>query len=339
MAKSFTHLHKKEQIEIFEALSRRIGRSALHLEKDVWLCWALQNLFSLPNHLPMAFKGGTSLSKVFGAINRFSEDVDITLDYQAFNRHDPFDIKISKTKLKNISEQIKVNVTAYLREIVLPYFKNITASQFDNSIQAELDADGETIFICYPSILDQKSPYIENTLRLEFGGRNTTIPNNTYKIKPDIAEHVKELDFPSAEVTVLSPQKTFWEKITLIHYECNRTYLKDDANRISRHWYDIAMLIEHSIGKQAINEIDQLKEVIKIKKAFYGSSYAKYDDCLNGRLRLIPKDEQLKHLEKDFNKMLEEKMFYNSQPNFTNIIQKIRRLENEINSITSKQKQ
>lgn len=220
----------------------------------------------------------------------------------------------------------------------MPYFDNIAKSQFNNAINTELADDGETIFIHYPSILNQKSPYIANTIRLEFGGRNTTIPNNSYKIAPDITEYVKELEFPVADVIVLSPQKTFWEKITLIHYECNRASLKEDANRISRHWYDITMLAEHDIGKQAISDVNQLKEVIKVKKAFYDSSYAKYDDCLIGKIRLIPSDEQLNLLENDFNKMLEEKMFYSGQLNFTSVIQKIRQIENEINSITLKDK-
>lgn len=333
MAKSFINLAPQEQREILEGLSQKIGRSALHLEKDVWLCWTLQHLFSMPNQLPMAFKGGTSLSKIFGAIYRFSEDLDITIGYQAFGYEDPFASTLSKTKLKTLSEKLKSSVTNHLKEIILPHFEAITNTQFKkNTLRVELANDGETIFIYYPSVLQQKSQYVENTIRLEFSGRNVVIPNNSYKITPDIVDYVNDLEFPIAEVTVLSPQKTFWEKITLIHYECNRTSFKEDANRISRHWYDIIMLAEQDIGKQALDDINQLKEVIKIKKVFYDASYAKYDDCLNGKLRLIPTDQHLNLLEKDFDKMLEEKMFYSVQPNFINIIHKIRQLQNEINS-------
>lgn len=333
MSNLFINLHKKEQAEIFDALSRKIGRSALQLEKDVWVCWALQNLFSMPNRLSMAFKGGTSLSKVYQAIHRFSEDIDITINYQAFSNDDPFNGAMSKTKLKNTSEIIKAKVTNHLKEIVLPYFENIAKFQFNNNIKTELANDGETILIHYPSSLEYTSQYIENTIRLEFGGRNTTIPNNSYKITPDIAEHLNALRFPVAEVIVLSPQKTFWEKITLIHYECNRSTMRPDANRISRHWYDIIMLAEHEIGKQAITDINQLKEVVKVKKAFYDSSYAKYDNCLNGKLQLIPNDQYLTLLKKDFDKMLEEKMFYYGPPHFDSIIQKVGQLEKEINFI------
>jgi hypothetical protein len=180
-------------------------------------------------------------------------------------------------------------VTQYIKEIIIPYYEKIIIKQFkENRPEVVLDKDGETLHLHYPSVLETKSGYVIDSIKLEFGGRNLTIPNDTLKITSDISEFVTNVDFPAAQAIVLSPQKTFWEKLTLIHYECNRPTLKDDADRISRHWYDVAKLSNNEIGSQAITNYELLKEVIKIKKTFYDSGYANYDDCLAGKFRLIP---------------------------------------------------
>lgn len=336
VSEAYLSLPRKEQALILGKLSKNndIKRDALLLEKDIWICWALEFLFKMPNQLPMAFKGGTSLSKAFRVIDRFSEDVDITIDYQAFNCGDPFADGTSKTKIKNISLQLRSLVTQHIKDVIAPYYKKIISEQFkDNAPIVTVDDDGETLYLSYPSVIEQKSGYVTDNIRLEFGGRNLTIPNESQTIVTDISEYLKNLSFPTARATVLSPQKTYWEKITLLHYECNRPTLKDDADRISRHWYDIAMLANHDIGKQALINRELLNEVIKIKKTFYDSGFAKYDDCLNGNLHLIPKNDYLKLLKDDFNKMLSNKMFYGEQPDFDYIINEVTKLETVINQI------
>ena len=334
MPESYLSLSQKEQAQILRTLSinPNIQRDAILLEKDVWICWALEHLFKIPNRLPMAFKGGTSLSKAFRIIDRFSEDVDITIDYKAFNCEDPFAEGVSKTKIKNISLQLRSMVTQHIGEVIVPYFEKYISEQFkENQPRVELANDGETMYLHYPSVIEQKSGYVIDNVKLEFGGRNITIPSSNQTITTDISNYLKNLAFPVAEATVLSPEKTYWEKLTLIHYECNRPTLKEDANRISRHWYDVSMLSNHEIGNRAQTNRDLLNEVIKVKKTFYDSSFAKYDDCLNGSLRLIPNEDYLKLLNEDFSKMLSNKMFYGQQPNFDNVISEVRKLENSIN--------
>jgi hypothetical protein len=335
VSESYLTLSQKDQRQILQALSMNanIKRDALLLEKDVWICWALEFLFKMPNRLPMAFKGGTSLSKAFRVIDRFSEDVDITIDYKAFDCEDPFAEGVSKTKVKNISQQIKTQVTDYIDNVVIPYYQQIIAEQFkENAPAVELDEDGETLHLNYSSVLQQKSKYVLDSVRLEFGGRNLVTPSNTHIITADIAEHMNDLSFPRAEAIVLSPEKTYWEKLTLIHTECNRLTFKGDANRISRHWYDIFMLSKHDIGKQAATNRALLKEVVKIKKIFYNSGFAKYDDCLNGGLRLVPNSDYIALLKDDFNNMVENKMFYGEQPDFNHIIEQLALLEKSINA-------
>lgn len=336
MPETYLSLTPKEQSLILREIStnKDIKRNAVLLEKDIWICWALEVLFKMPNRLPMAFKGGTSLSKVFRAIERFSEDIDITIDYRSIDCGDKIENIASKTKIKKISEQIKSKVTEYIKDCIIPHFNRRISESFRSNLpRVELDIDGETLHLHYPSVLINTTGYIIDTVKLEFGGRNLTIPNDLKTITTDISEHINDLIFPEAQVTVLSSQKTFWEKITLIHYECNRPTLKENADRISRHWYDIAMLTDHDIGKQAINNYELLKEVVKIKKTFYDSGFAKYDDCLNKNFRLIPDENYLNLLRKDFKKMLDNKMFYGEQPDFDKILSQIQKLEKMINHI------
>lgn len=215
-----------------------------------------------------------------------------------------------------------------------PYFRECIALQFKkNAPTIELDDDGETLHLYYPSSLTDKSGYIADSVRLEFGGRNKSTPQNSYEIVSDVASTLPSVVFPRAEIVVLSPEKTFWEKVTLIHSECNRTSLKTDANRISRHWYDVAKLAEDQIGLSAINNLKMLQDVVALKQIFYRSSYSNYDDCLKGKIKLLPNDEYLHLLKADFNNMLDEKMFYGELPDFDLTMEKVSKLEKDLNSV------
>jgi hypothetical protein len=260
--------------------------------------------------------------------------VDITLDCQAFGCGNPFSDNISNTQIRKISDKLKSAVTQHLKEIVIPYYKKIISEQFtQHAPTVAIDDDGETILLHYPSIIDIRDGYINDSIKLEFGGRNLAIPHSTCTIKCDIADYLShEISLPLANVAVLSPEKTFWEKITLIHYECNRPTPKEDGDRISRHWYDTFMLMQHDIGKKAISNRALLQEVIKIKKIFYNSSFARYDDCMAGKICLVPNKEFLNLLSTDFDKMIDNKMFYGEEPKFDSIMEKIDTLQAELNN-------
>jgi predicted nucleotidyltransferase component of viral defense system len=115
----FLQLPDKDQITILNTYAQSLGKDPVVLENDIWVCWALQNLFAMPDRLPMAFKGGTALSKVYNVIERLSEDVDITLDYRGFGKEISADI--SKSALKKLSEELKQFVADYSKTIVKPH--------------------------------------------------------------------------------------------------------------------------------------------------------------------------------------------------------------------------
>ena len=170
----------------------------------------LQALFSLPDPQPMAFKGGTSLSKVDGIIGRFSEDVDITLDYQAFNDgFDPFADGASRNRIRRCSDRLKARVASYILDIVGPALDGAAERLAANGrYRIHIGDDGETIRFAYPSAVEEAGGYVGSEVLLECGGRNVIDPNEQHAIVPDIAALTPDLDYPAATVTILSPDRT-----------------------------------------------------------------------------------------------------------------------------------
>jgi len=299
----------------------------------MWVCWALQALFSMPNAHPMAFKGGTSLSKIYSVIDRFSEDIDITLDYQKFNdAFNPFAEDASKNAIKKFSERLKGYVQHYTNNVVHPYIASqLQLLSTHEDYYIEISDNGEKIWVHYPSAIENADEYLKSSILIELGGRNVINPNEQHAVSPYIAELVAGLVLPSGQVIVLSPQRTFWEKATLIHVECNRNKLKATANRLSRHWYDLVMLAQHPLGEAAINNRELLENVVRHKQVFFNVSYANYDVCLANEFRLIPDDDLIIELKRDYQNMLNAGMMYGEPPSFDEIMAKIHKIEKMIN--------
>ncbi len=330
---SYFNIAENEQREILEYYSHHLSKRDKILEKDIWLCKVLDILFNITNKHPMAFKGGTSLSKVFGAIDRFSEDIDITLDFHAFKVSESFHSDMSKTKAKKLGEELKKNTKEYRDKIIVPALK-AALEELPQHCDIRIDDSGEKLWISYPSVLssNQINQYMKEEVLIELGGKNVIDPNEVHTIKPYIALENDLIAFPEPNVVVLSPQRTFWEKATLIHVECHRG-LRDNAERLSRHWYDLVKLYEQDIGKSAIKDFNLLRDVVNHKSIFFNASYANYDDCLNNKFKLLPDENAILKLRKDYIKMLEAGMIYDSDNfSFEYLIEKIKEISSQINA-------
>jgi hypothetical protein len=328
VADAFLQLSPEEQADILQTRAGKLGQRAEHLEKDVWICWVLQGLFGMPGRLPMAFKGGTSLSKVYGAIRRFSEAVDVTVEYKSLDQSiDPFDPKTSRTARDKYTEILKVKLAGYTNNVIRPHFEILLSQLSEKPTTAmKISADGEKLFIPYPSRFGK-----DESVLLEFGGRNVILPNEDRHLRPYIAAELPDLQFPEATVQVLSPRRTFWEKATLIHVVCNRSNPNLDGDRQSRHWHDLAILADHEIGKASIADRHLLEDVVKHKNIFFRASYAKYEACLSGGLCLIPEKALREALRLDYEKMIADGMFEGAPPSFGSIVRRLEALEKEIN--------
>jgi predicted nucleotidyltransferase component of viral defense system len=147
----FLQLSPDEQASILQTSAGKLGRRAEHLEKDVWICWVLQALFTMAGRLPMAFKGGTSLSKVFGAIRRFSEDVDVTVDYKSLDQSiDPFDAKTSRTARERFTELLRTKLADHTKNVIRPHFENLVAQLAEKPPKPiTISDDGEKLIFSF----------------------------------------------------------------------------------------------------------------------------------------------------------------------------------------------
>ena len=237
----------------------------------------------------MAFKGGTSLSKVYGVIDRFSEDVDITLDYRAFDEgFDPFGEETSRNQVRRFSQGLKEHVARYICDVVTPELVAAAERLGAAGQYAVRPGDeGETLRFAYPSAVEPQD-YVQSDVLLEFGGRNVIDPNERYEIAPDIAALTECPNYHRATVTVLSAERTFWEKVTLVLVECHRRRLANSPDRLSRHWFDLVCLAGHDVGRAALANRALLEDVVRHKSVFFHAGYAHYDHCLDGRCVWFP---------------------------------------------------
>lgn len=341
MLENFLHLSESEQAEILRYFtSIEPYREMAIAEKDVWVCWVLKQLFEMPDKLDMAFKGGTSLSKVFNVIDRFSEDIDITLDYRQFDAAKSLNLEEGQTApdtigsgvLRRINKSLKSEVRSYVEDVVHYLREQLTTLPRGERFEVKVNEEGECIKFIYPSVVkrDGQKPYMLEHVLIEFGGRNIINPNHTHLIKPYLADVIRDFVFPSSNVTVLSPMRTFWEKATLIHVECHRG-VRQSAERLSRHWFDVMALSKHRIGMEAIQDIPLLNDVISLKNIFFNSGNANYDQCLKGNFLLLPNDEGMQQLETDYLKMLEANYLNDTTLTFQQIMEATKQTQDAIN--------
>jgi hypothetical protein len=286
----------------------------------------------------MAFKGGTSLSKAYNAISRFSEDVDVTISREYLATEiDPFASVMGRGARDRMVSSINAKLFDYIRGVVEPHFRKQLETEFSAGGWAlDIAGDGEELRLTYPTVtarqIEIDPNYIRQYVKIEFGGFMAIVPSEEHVVRTYLSEHPSALDFPVATTQVLAGTRTFWEKATLAHFECHRPTVKINAERQSRHWYDLYSLADHEIGIRAVADKALLEDVVKYKKVFYNATFANYDQCLNGRLRLIPDAEGLAALKADYEMMVNQAMIYGNVPNFKEIVNRLTRLEREINA-------
>jgi hypothetical protein len=331
MAKEYLTLSAQERLEFILEAARALNREAAVLEKDIWVCWALEALFSL--ELPMVFKGGTSLSKVYRVINRFSEDLDITIDHAASGDvlTDPIAASVSNSKRREFSERMKHYTQQTVRDQIMPHLQH-HADQVGH-VTVSLAGEGDEIQIHYQQVV--QSRYILPYLKLEFGSRNAIEPSAVHLIQPDVLawDSASQLKFPCANVPVLLAERTFWEKVTLIHAELTRKNPKITFERYSRHWYDLAQLAGHEVGSRALKRLDLRDHVIRTKTALFGISGVNYDQVATGQCQLVPTDHLQAALEHDYTAMNKAGMFEGAAPTWSKILLTLQELEHNINKL------
>lgn len=339
-------LPAEDRAALFGETGASRGVSNTIIEKDFWVCWSLKRLFGLPKGAvaTLVFKGGTSLSKGFGAIRRFSEDIDLSFDRTELGYsgdRDPEKEGISRKQANRLIDSLVSDVERHIVEKLLPALHAAIVQQLgrpaDRKWSLEIDpADAQTVNFRYPTALPASEyegmAYITPRVKFELGARGDPWPTEEKTIRPYAADDYPDFfEEADTQVIVLSARRTFWEKATALHAETHRPANLPTPQYFSRHYYDLAMLFDTLEGQAAADDFDLLAQVARHKATFFRSSWASYDTARPGSLRLLPDQERIKDLRTDYSAMA-PMMFDAAPPSFDDILARIAALQERINS-------
>jgi len=333
---SWYALSSADQVEALEVAAGRSGRPAHLLEKDIWVVWALAAIYNSPLANTLTFKGGTSLSKVYKVIDRFSEDIDLTYDIRELVPdllRDGNAIPATASQEKKITSAVRNRLPDWIEQIAKPIIEKALAA---TGVQAELSIDGkdsDKLIITYPAI-KTGTGYAPARIQLEFGARATGEPRQRHQVACDIASHIEGVVFPSAQPLVMTAERTFWEKATAAHVYCLQGRLRGE--RYSRHWYDLAALAKTAYFDSAASDHELAKQVAAHKSMFFsekdaGGLKVDYFQAIAGKLQLIPEGPSLEALEKDYTAMLEDGLLAFEQPRFAAVLESCAAIQDKIN--------
>ena len=331
------NLNDASRLTSINEASRISGISAKAIEKDWWVTLSLKLLFNSPYARHFAFKGGTSLSKGWQLIDRFSEDIDISLSSEAVN------IEYAERPSKTFVEQLKragcFFTSNELMEALKAEFRNSQVPEILYSIEAESvrsdmpDTDPQTLYVNFISLFDPK-PYLPDRVKIEFSVRSLKEPSIKRGMRSLLVTHFPNENYieENCEILTIQPQRTLIEKMLLLHEEYNRDERgKMRTDRMSRHYYDLFQLGRQDFSSATLKDNDFIEEIIEHRKYYSRLKRFDYSTLKRGSIRIIPSDDVLKALEQDYEIMRAE-MIYGHPPTFEEIFQSMKNLQDEINS-------
>lgn len=334
------HLLSKDERELFFRAATDIKKMPFEIiEKDYWVVWILERLFSLEKIRPyLTFKGGTSLSKIYGLIDRFSEDIDLSIEREFFGFNAPNDPEnaSSRKKQRTVLDNLSKACSTYVQTEMLDDLKDAITAKLRTTEGWKLfsdqeDPDAQTLLFEYPS-QTSRAGYIRPLVKIEIGARSEHWPVSEHKIQSYVKEALKEkMDEPEIGVRVLNAERTFWEKATILHQYAHLPEDKKLPPRISRHFYDFFRLLNSEIKEKALIETALLERVATHKSIYFASSWANYETARQATLKLFPPPRVLKELEKDY--VLMKSMFFREIFDWELILETIKNFEKEFNGL------
>ena len=336
MAEGYLDLSRRDRREVLEFAAGASGRPTYLLEKDIWVVWAIQTLFEAPIGAPLVFKGGTSLSKAYRAIGRFSEDVDLTYDIRALAPDlvgdSPDALPTSRNQEQRWTREVRRRLASWMRDEAVPFLeKGLHAAEAGGGIRFE---DGE-LFIRYAP-LNEGTDYVRPEVKLEFGARATGEPNTPMPIRCDAADHVPDVEFPTAVPRVMRAERTFWEKATAAHVYCLQGRLRSD--RFARHWHDLARLEDAGLVQRALADRETADAVAAHKAMFFrekdaSGSWIDYEAAVTGGLQLVPAGDSLAALADDYARMVDDRLLLEEAEPFDVLMDACRAIAEEANRL------
>ena len=309
------------------AIKKTLPKQAI--EKDLWVTTILQIVFSLPCADNLVFKGGTSLSKVWGLINRFSEDIDLAIARSVFE----LDGELTKKQVKKLRKASSIFVRDELYSQLVEAI-NHTLLKDKCQIEAEPDGEGDntypeprSIFVRYQSLFEDQLAYIPPVVKIEAGARSLLEPYDEAQLHSMVEESLPTISTTQADVAIKTAiaEKTFLEKAFLLH-ELFSVNKQVDAKRRSRHIYDLHMMMQKGIAEKAISNDELWQTILRHRSTLTSMQGVDYTADIRKNIKLIPPSESLANWRKDYEDM-SSAMIYGEKPSFDELLERMNRLE------------
>jgi len=317
---------------LFGNAAFNMGISDAIMEKDFWVCFFLDVLFHQSQDATrFCFKGGTSLSKGYHAIRRFSEDIDLILDWRllGYSRDEPYD-KRTNTQQEAFNDVVNGKTEEYLATSLMPNLKSLTEKYVGESVRFYIEEnDRQTICIVYPRLF--RDSYVIPEIRLEIGALAAWTPFTDTTIQPYAAErYPRQFKQAGTVIRTVQVKRTFWEKAVILHKEAHR--VKGQVpERYARHYYDLYMLSQTPTMDEALADVELLNTVASFNQKFYHSSWAQYDEATLEKIKLVPMAETRARLAEDYHRM--QDVLFGNKPSFDVIMEGLGKLESEMHRL------
>ncbi|HCT95278.1 MAG: hypothetical protein A2X19_00155 [Bacteroidetes bacterium GWE2_39_28] len=332
MAKiDFYTIDKAEKEAIFNAIATEKGMTPFAVEKDWWVSRTLDIIFKMDTAKHLVFKGGTSLSKAWKLIRRFSEDIDLAIDKEFF---EGFKGDISKSKITNLRKEAGAYTTGTFFEELQEEFrkKGFTNLEFIVEEAKDSDQDPRIIEIYYPNIISQPTEYVLPRVQIEISCRSLREPFSIQKIGSFVDEVYagKEFSEPLFEVPTVNPERTFLEKLFLLHEEFHRPKEKMRVDRLSRHLYDMYHLTKAGVAERAINDKGLYETIVAHRYKFSRVGDVDYNLHNPKKLNPIPPADIINAWKADYAKMKDDMIYEENKPSFEDLINILNDLKTQL---------
>lgn len=329
--KEWFKLSDETKKNIFGEISNKTGLPPTAVEKDWWVVRTLDLVFEMEVGPYTVFKGGTSLSKAWGLIDRFSEDIDLALDYKFLG--------VDKVENNSQLSILKKKSFKYISETFYPQLQNIysVAGFKDLNINVaeakSTDQDPLIVEVYYPSVTE-KIEYLLPRVWIEIGSRSLMEPSTIKSFSSLVGEHFSDKSFADKSITIptVNPERTFLEKIFLLHENFQQTPDKMRVERLSRHLYDIEKIMDTEFGKKALEDKDLYNHIVEHRKTLTPIRGIDYSNHTPAKINPLPPTDKLKAWEKDYREM-QESMIYKESLDFDKLVERITVLKKKINQL------
>lgn len=333
---------------LFLATANRLGTPLQNVEKDFWVSWVLDLLFNGrdASEPRLLFKGGTSLSKAYGLISRFSEDIDITVFREDIGQDievgdlEGLSGKQQRLRLEAIKQACQIYIQGSLKERLNRQIKaafrdaGVSITE-DPVVQDPDDPDKQTLLVRYPSVSTNPDEYVKPTVKIEAGAKSALDPHRSTSIQPYVADDMPTTNLIVPDVVTIDAERTFWDKVVILHglrrWHDNRGALRQQGHRVSRHYYDIYKLSRSPVGQRAAKDRALALDCARHALMFFNSTDLDLIHAQPGSFAITPTPEMEDALKRDYQAM--SGMIFGEVPDFAEILEATRQLEQVINQV------